>query len=217
MNEIGTPLAPPATVRALRINDPAPEFAARTTAGEVRLSQFRGQWVVLFSHPADFTPVCTSEFVALAHRITDFEARNCVLLGLSVDSLFSHLAWLADIKRRFGVRIPFPVIEDPSMAIAQAYGMLDPASPDSATVRATFVIDPKGIVRAVSWYPMNVGRSVDELMRLLMALQAADQTQSLAPAGWQPGQPMLSAAPLTLDEAITRDGPSPWYYQEQEA
>lgn len=214
MNESGTPAQNTVSGRALRINDPAPDFVARTTSGEIRLSQYRGQWLVLFSHPADFTPVCTSEFVALSRRAGDFAAIDCVLLGLSVDSLFSHLAWLADIDRRFGVKVPFPVIEDPSMAIAQAYGMLDPASPDSATVRATYVIDPQGIVRAISWYPMNVGRSVDELLRLVQALQEADRAQALTPAGWQPGEAMLSVSPLTLDEALAREGQSPWYYQE---
>lgn len=217
MIENGTSAHNGASVRLLRINDPAPDFVARTTQGELRLSQYRGQWVMLFSHPADFTPVCTSEFVAMARQAGAFEALGCALLGLSVDSLFSHLAWLADIHSRFGVKVPFPVIEDPSMAIAQAYGMIDPASPDSATVRATYVIDPQGIVRAISWYPMNVGRSVDEMLRLVQALQAADREQALTPAGWQPGDAMLTVTPLTLDEALQRDGQAPWYYQEHKA
>lgn len=217
MNETGTRTTGLSNGRALRINDQAPDFVARTTRGDIRLSQYRGQWVVLFSHPADFTPVCTSEFVALARRATDFQALNCVLLGLSVDSLFSHLAWLADIHRSFGVQVPFPVIEDPSMAIARAYGMLDEASPDSATVRATFVIDPEGVVRAINWYPMSVGRSVDELLRLVQALQACDTAQALAPAGWVPGEPLLASAPLTLDQALEREDGQPWYYQENKA
>lgn len=217
MNENGTRTVTVPTAQALRINDLAPDFIARTTQGDVRLSQFRGQWVVLFSHPADFTPVCTSEFVSLARRAGEFQTLNCALLGLSVDSLFSHLAWLADIHSNFGVQVPFPVIEDPSMAIARAYGMLDEASPGSATVRATFVIDPEGVVRAISWYPMSVGRSVDELLRLVQALQASDAEQALTPAGWQPGEAMLSSTPLTLDQALEREGPSPWYYQEKEA
>lgn len=215
MNETGTQPATFPTGRALRINDLAPDFVARTTQGDVRLSQFRGQWVVLFSHPADFTPVCTSEFVALARHAGEFQALNCALLGLSVDSLFSHLAWLADIHRNFGVQVSFPVIEDPSMAIARAYGMLDEASPDSATVRATFVIDPEGVVRAISWYPMSVGRSVDELLRLVQALQVSDEAKALTPAGWKPGDALLSLTPLTLDQALEREGQSPWYYQEK--
>lgn len=217
MNDTAPRTGTVSTGKALRINDLAPDFVARTTQGDVRLSQYRGQWVVLFSHPADFTPVCTSEFVALARRAAEFESLKCVLLGLSVDSLFSHLAWLADIHRNFGVRVPFPVIEDPSMAIARAYGMLDEASPDSATVRATFVIDPEGVVRAISWYPMSVGRSVDELLRLVQALQASDAAQALTPAGWQSGEAMLSSTPLTLDQALEREGQSPWYYQEKKA
>ncbi|WP_025813177.1 peroxiredoxin, partial [Komagataeibacter kakiaceti] len=162
-------------MRPLRIGDVAPDFQARTTKGEVRLSDFRGRWLVLFSHPADFTPVCTSEFIALARAADRFAALDCALLGLSVDSLYAHLAWLDAIQDRFGVEIPFPLVEDPSMAVARAYGMLDPTAQNSATVRATYVIDPAGTIRALLWYPMTVGRSVDELLRLVAALRRSDE------------------------------------------
>ncbi len=204
------------TRRALRINDVAPDFVARTTQGEKRLSDYRGRWLVLFSHPADFTPVCTSEFVALARQADAFSAIGCDLMALSVDSLYSHLAWLKDIYRRFGVKVSFPVIEDPSMAIGHAFGMLDAGSSDSATMRATFVIDPVGVVRAVSWYPMNIGRSVGELLRLVTALQTADREQASTPAGWSPGQPLLEPAATNLEDAIADgEGDTPWYHRER--
>jgi peroxiredoxin (alkyl hydroperoxide reductase subunit C) len=207
-----------AAMRALRINDQAPDFTARTTQGEKRLSDYRGRWLVLFSHPADFTPVCTSEFVALARQADAFAAINCDLMALSVDSLYSHLAWLKDIYRRFGVKVPFPIIEDPSMAIGHAFGMVDTGSSDSATVRATFVIDPEGVVRAISWYPMNIGRSVDELLRLVTALQTSDREEASTPAGWTPGDALLEPAATTLDAAIADgDDDAPWYYRERRA
>jgi peroxiredoxin (alkyl hydroperoxide reductase subunit C) len=210
---------PPETSTAappLRLNALAPDFTARTTMGERSLSDYRGRWLVLMSHPADFTPVCTSEFVALARQAEAFDALDCALMALSVDSLYSHIAWLADIDRRYGIRIPFPVIEDPSMVIGTAYGMVDAASPDSATVRATFVIDPDGIVRAISWYPMTVGRSVDELLRLVTALQTSDREHASTPAGWTTGEPLLEPAAVTLDEAMaTEAGGQGWYTRER--
>ncbi|MES3030593.1 MAG: peroxiredoxin [Pseudomonadota bacterium] len=192
----------------------APGFTARTTLGERRLEDYRGRWVVFFSHPADFTPVCTSEFVALANSADRFAALNCELLGLSVDSLFSHLAWVLSIEQAFGVSITFPIIEDPSMAVARAYGMLDAASGDSAAVRATYFIDPTGLVRALTWYPMTNGRSVEEMLRLLAALQATDESGDSTPEGWQVGDPLLKPAPLTLTEARDAKAGAPtWYYQ----
>jgi peroxiredoxin 2/4 len=157
--------------RSLRIGDAAPNFTARTTQGAMSLDQYRGRWVVFFSHPADFTPVCTSEFVALAKAAPQFEELDCALLGLSVDSLYSHVAWLRAIKDVFGVEVPFPVVEDPSMAVGYAYGMLDEQAGDASAVRATYFIDPEGIIRALNWYPMNVGRSVDEMLRTVRAWQ----------------------------------------------
>ena len=192
----------------------APAFTARTTLGERKLEDFRGRWVVFFSHPADFTPVCTSEFVALAKAAERFGALNCDLLALSVDSLFSHLAWVLSIEQTFGVSVTFPIIEDPSMAVARAYGMLDAASGDSAAVRATYFIDPAGIIRALTWYPMTNGRSVEEMLRLLAALQATDESGDSTPEGWQPGEPLLQTAPMTIADARAAQGAkSPWYYR----
>ncbi|WP_297494286.1 peroxiredoxin [Acidocella sp.] len=193
-------LTPALSPRPLRIGDAAPDFRARTTQGEVKLSGYRKRWLVFFSHPADFTPVCTSEFVALARAADRFAALNCALLGLSVDSLFSHLAWLRAIRDVFGVTIPFPVVEDPSMAVGRAYGMIAPGVPDSAAVRASYFIDPDGIIRAMTWYPNNVGRSVEEMLRLVMALQMTSGDQALAPEGWQPGAPGLAPPASSLAE-----------------
>lgn len=208
----------PGATRALRINDVAPDFTARTTQGERRLSDYRGRWLILLSHPADFTPVCTSEFIALARRAEAFAALGCDLMALSVDSLYSHLAWVKDIYSRSGVKVTFPIIEDPSMAIGHAFGMVDAGSSDSATVRATYVIDPQGIVRAISWYPMNIGRSVDELIRLVTALQTSEREHASTPAGWSPGEPLLEPAATTLDEAIADgEGDAAWYFRERGA
>ena len=177
--------------RSLRIGDAAPNFTARTTQGEIALDQYRGRWIVFFSHPADFTPVCTSEFVALAKAAPQFEELDCVLLGLSVDSLYAHAAWAKAIRDQFDVEISFPIVEDPSMAIARAYGMLDEAAQDSSAVRAAYFIDPEGVIQAITHYPMSVGRSVDEMVRMVAALQAAASGDRLTPEGWRPGEPML--------------------------
>ncbi len=204
------------TAPSLRIWDTAPDFTARTTMGERRLSDYRGRWLLFFSHPADFTPVCSSEFVSLARRAPEFAALDCDLLALSVDSLFAHLAWLRDLETRLDVRVPFPVVEDPSMVIARAYGMLDVSAASSATVRASFVIDPAGVVRAISWYPMQVGRSVDELLRLVTALQTTDREGASAPEGWRSGRALLEPSALTHDEATARpDTRGPWYLAER--
>lgn len=185
----------------IRIGETAPDFRARTTLGERSLSEYRGQWLILFSHPADFTPVCTTEFIALATAFEEFEAVGCALLGLSVDSIYSHIAWVTAIKHKFGVNVPFPIIEDPSMAIGRAYGMIDDAAIDSAKVRSTYFIDPEGVVRAITTYPHNVGRSVSEMLRLVRALQATDGGEALAPEGWQPGDRLL-ALPIIDSAAI---------------
>ncbi|WP_429818369.1 peroxiredoxin [Ensifer sp. B1-9] len=198
-----------------RLNALAPDFAARSTEGPITLSSYRGRWVLFFAHPANFTPVCTSEFLALARALPEFEKLDCALLGVSVDSLYSHIAWIRDIKERFGVMVTFPLIEDPSMAIAKAYGMIDSTSENSAAVRATYVIDPEGIIRAIVWYPMNVGRSVDELLRLVTAIQTAERENALTPQGWLVGDPLLEHAPtIDLDEAVLRPGES-WYFRER--
>ncbi len=189
----------------LRIGDPVPDFEARTTHGPVKLSDYRGRWLIFFSHPADFTPVCTTEFVAFARHEAQFEAMDCALLGLSVDSLYSHLAWVRAIERKFGVKIPFPVIEDPSMAIGRAFCMIDENSADSAAMRTSYFIDPDGIIRATTCYPHNVGRSVEEMIRMLAALQLAAGGNVLIPEGWQPGDDVLAIPPLSSTEASDED------------
>lgn len=177
--------------RTVRIGDTAPDFVARSTKGEVKLSSYRGRWLIFFSHPADFTPVCTTEFVGLAKRQAQFDALDCALVGLSVDSLYAHLAWVRAIEAQFDVAINFPIIEDPSMAVGHAYGMIDAASTDAMAVRSAYYIDPKGVVRAVTSYPHNVGRSADEMLRLVSALKAVEDGNGFAPEGWQPGAPLL--------------------------
>lgn len=193
--------------RPVRIGDPAPIFTARTTQGHVSLEQYRGRWLLFFSHPADFTPVCTSEFIALANAAPAFEAIDCALLGLSVDSLYSHVAWLRAISEFSGVEVPFPVVEDPSMAVGRAYGMLDADATDSAAVRATFFIDPEGIVQAINWYPMNVGRSIQEMLRTVQALQRGFKGDVMTPAGWRPGEDVL------FPPALPADGEPDWFHR----
>lgn len=206
--------APPPRLGPPLLHDPAPEFRARTTTGDVALADYRGRWLLLFSHPADFTPVCTSEFLAFSAAAPRFEALGCALLALSVDSLFSHIAWIRSIHRQFGVAVPFPIIEDPSMAIAAAYGMIAPNAPDAATVRAAFVIDPDGIIRAISWYPMTTGRNVEELLRLVAALQTADRHGVATPAGWLPGDDVILPCPLTADQVLDGQADdSDWFFR----
>ena len=188
---------------APRLGDPAPDFAARSTRGHVRLTDYRGQWVLFFSHPADFTPVCTTEFVALTRLAPRFESLGCALVGLSVDSLYAHLAWVRAIEERFGVEISFPIIEDPSMVIGRAYGMIDDRSADTMAMRSAYFIDPSGIIRAVTCYPHDVGRSADEMLRMVQALQAVEGGHALAPEGWQPGMPMLSLPPDRADGCMS--------------
>jgi peroxiredoxin (alkyl hydroperoxide reductase subunit C) len=202
------------------LNEPAPAFHARTTQGERSLEDYRGRWLIFFAHPADFTPVCTSEFMAFSKAYERFRKLGCDLLGLSVDSLFAHIAWIANIKERFGVTVTFPIVEDPSMGVAHAYGMLHPGAHTSATVRATFIIDPHGLIRAITWYPMNVGRSVDELLRLLTALQMSDEREVFTPEGWQLGDPVLAPPPLLAPNgavAAPANGQSDWYFRLQSA
>ncbi|GAB0114549.1 peroxiredoxin [Acidisoma sp. C75] len=202
------------------LNEPAPLFRARTTMGERGIADYRGRWLLFFAHPADFTPVCTSEFLSLARAHDRFQALGCDLLGLSVDSLFAHIAWLTGIESRFGVRVPFPIVEDPSMVIARAYGMLRPGAATSATVRASFIIDPAGIIRAITWYPQSVGRSVAELLRLVAALRESDARQVFLPEGWQPGDPALLPPPMVVPEAAASAGVPTgcdWYYRLEAA
>lgn len=199
----------------LRIGDTAPDFEARSTVGPIRLSAYRKRWLILFSHPADFTPVCTTEFVELARRADEFAQRDCALMALSVDSLFSHFAWLRMIRDRFDVEIRFPIVEDPTLVIGRAFGMVAPQDSDSATVRTTFFIDPSGTIRAMTCYPANVGRSVPEMLRTLDALQAIDAAGGLAPANWQVGDPLLASPTHDLDEVFGAQNETDWFLREK--
>ncbi len=189
-----------------RILAEAPDFEAKTTQGVLRLSDFtdKGKWVMLFSHPADFTPVCSTEFMAFARRAQDFEKRNVQLLGLSIDGVNSHIAWARDMEQQSGVEINFPVIADLNQHVARLYGMVHEAASDTATVRAVFAIDPKRKIRAILYYPMQLGRSVDELLRVFDGLQMADSNSVSIPCDWVPGQPVIVAAPATLEGARKR-------------
>ncbi|HPR06205.1 MAG TPA: peroxiredoxin [Denitromonas sp.] len=187
-----------------RINEPAPAFTAETTFGPRSLEDYRGKWLILFSHPADFTPVCTTEFMGFARAADTFRSMNCELLGLSIDSLFSHLAWTRSIKQNFGVEITFPIIEDLKMEVAKAYGMIHPGAGDTSAVRATFFIDPEGKLRAMVYYPMSNGRSIDEFVRLLNALQTSDANGVATPENWKPGEPVIVPPPKTAEAAEKR-------------
>ncbi len=197
--------SPATEVRSLpRLNEPAPDFEAISTHGPVKLSDLRGKWVVLFSHPADFTPVCSTEFMAFAQNYAEFEKRNAVLLGISVDSVYSHIAWTRNIEEKSGIKIPFPVIADLDMKVSQTFGMIHPGESNTATVRTVFFIDDKGIVRAMIYYPMSCGRNVDEILRVLDALQTADKAGVATPANWRPGDPVVVPAPVTKEAAEKR-------------
>jgi peroxiredoxin (alkyl hydroperoxide reductase subunit C) len=193
-----------ATLSFPGLNKPAPDFEAKTTQGVKKLSDYRGKWLILFSHPADFTPVCTTEFIGFANHYEEFKALNCELLGLSVDSNFSHLAWIETMKEKFGTEIPFPVIADLDMKVANAYGMIHVGAADTSTVRATFFIDDKGIMRAMVYYPMSNGRSIAEFVRLLKGLQTADKNGVATPEGWQPGEKVIVPPPQTAEAVEKR-------------
>ena len=187
-----------------QLNRPAPEFNTKTTHGMRSLTDYKGKWLVLFSHPADFTPVCTTEFMGFAQRAEEFAQLNTELLGLSIDSIHSHIAWVRNIEENFGVEITFPIISDLSMAVAKAYGMIQPGASDTAAVRATFIIDPEGILRAMVYYPMSNGRSVDEFVRLVKALQTSDTNGVATPENWQPGEHVIVPPPATTADAKAR-------------
>ncbi len=199
--------APTAERRSLpRLNEPAPDFEATTTQGPLKLSDLRGKWVVLFSHPADFTPVCSTEFMAFARNYDEFTKRNAVLVGISVDSVYSHIAWIRNIEEKAGVKVPFPVVADLDMKVAQQFGMIHPGEGATATVRTVFFIDDKGIVRAMIYYPMSCGRNIDEIVRVLDALQTADKNGVATPANWRPGDDVVVPAPATQEAAEKRMG-----------
>lgn len=181
-----------------RIGDKAPAFEAVTTQGKISFpSDFKGKWVILFSHPADFTPVCTSEFMTFGKMAAEYEALNCQLIGLSIDGLYSHIAWLRTIKEKIeykgmkDIEIKFPLIEDVSMKVAKAYGMVQPGESETQAVRAVFFIDPKGTIRTIIYYPLSLGRNFDEIKRILIGLQTADNFKVALPADWRPGDDVI--------------------------
>lgn len=181
-----------------RIGDKAPEFKAVTTQGPINFpTDYKGSWVILFSHPADFTPVCTSEFMTFASLEEKFLEANCKLVGLSVDGLYSHIAWLRTIKEKIeykgmkDVEVKFPLIEDITMEVAKKYGMMMPGESSTKAVRAVFVIDPQGTIRTIIYYPLSLGRNFDELYRVVIALQTADAFSIATPADWRPGDDVI--------------------------
>jgi len=186
------------------IGEPAPDFEALTTNGIVKLSDFKGKWVVIFSHPADFTPVCTTEFMAFAGVADELKGLNVQLMGLSIDSVHSHLAWIKNIKDKMGVDIPFPIIADLNMAVAKKYGMIHPGQSSTATIRTVFFIDDKGILRAMIYYPLTNGRYIPEIIRLVKALQTTDKYGVSTPANWQPGDKVVVPAPKNKAEMEKR-------------
>lgn len=205
--------------RIPRINEPAPNFEAKSTHGVIKLSDYtsKGKWVLLFSHPADFTPVCTTEFIEFARKAPEFEKRNVQLIGNSIDSVYSHIAWVRNIEQHANVKITFPVIADLDQKVAKAFGMVHEAVSDTAAVRAVFFIDPKGTIRALLYYPMSLGRNVDELLRAVEAMQFADANACSTPANWRQGEPVVVAAPATQADAEKRSAGAPglevvdWY------
>lgn len=179
------------------IGDKAPAFKAVTTQGEINFPKdYEGKWVILFSHPADFTPVCTTEFMTFGSMMNEFKEINTELVGLSVDSLYSHIAWLRKIqelewKDKKHIEVKFPLIEDIKMEVASLYGMIQPSQSTTQAVRAVFIIDPKGIIRTILYYPISTGRNFAEIKRIVLALQKADSDSVATPADWQPGDDVI--------------------------
>lgn len=202
-----------------QLNKPAPAFNAKTTHGDRTLEDYKGKWLVLFSHPADFTPVCTTEFMGFANAADEFSKMNTELLGLSIDSIHAHIAWIRNIEENFGVKIPFPIIADLSMEVAHSYGMVQPGASDTAAVRATFIIDPEGIMRAMVYYPMSNGRSVKEFLRLVKALQTSDENSVATPENWVEGEAVIVPPPHTVEDAAGRKDKGydyvDWYFSKK--
>ena len=189
----------------VKIGQRAPEFEATTTMGNISLNDYKGKWIVLFSHPGDFTPVCTTEMISFARANTYFENLNACLIGLSIDSNASHLAWVYDIYCRTGIRIPFPIIADRNGEIARKYGMISNDVSTTETVRNVYIIDDKGIIRLILVYPMNVGRSIPEILRSLQALQVADSNNAAMPANWIPCEPIIVPSSTTFENLLERN------------
>ncbi len=187
-----------------RIGEPAPQFEIVTTMGTLKLEDFKGSWLILFSHPADFTPVCTTEFIAFAKLHPKLREMNCELMGLSIDSVYSHIAWVRNIEQQLKQKITFPVIADLNKEVATLYGMIMPSESSTETSRCVFVIDDKQIIRAIIYYPLTTGRNMDEILRLLQALQTTDKHGVATPANWKPGQKVIVPPPKTQEMAEQR-------------
>ena len=188
-----------------RIGDKAPDFTAVTTHGEIKFRDWQGdKWVLLFSHPADFTPVCSTELTELARRNREFESRNFKLIGLSIDSIHSHLAWVQNLASILDTTLPYPLIADTDKKVAELYGMMHPGESATVTVRAVFVIDPKATIRAIVYYPLNVGRNVDEILRVVVALQCADGFGVACPVNWKKGDKVIVPPPKSEKEVAAR-------------
>jgi len=208
---------PETITRLPLIGEKAPTFTAETTQGPIHFPEdYAGKWVVFFSHPADYTPVCTTEFMTFASMAPEFKALNCELLGLSIDSTFSHIAWLRTIKEKIeykgmkNVEVHFPVISDLTMDVSRAFGMLQPGASNTQAVRAVFIIDPNGIVRALMYYPLSNGRNMAEIKRLLIAMQHSDEHKIATPANWQLGDDVIVPPPGSCGMAKERvDKPAP--------
>ena len=202
----------------VKIGQRAPEFEANTTMGKVSLNNYAGKWLILFSHPGDFTPVCTTEMIAFTKAHTYFKQLNTELLGLSVDSNSSHLAWVYDIYCRTGIKISFPIIADRNGEIARRYGMISNDISNTETVRNVYIIDDKGIIRTILIYPMNVGRFIPEIIRVVQALQMADCAQGSTAANWIPNQPVIVSPPKTYEELVERvsENGISWYLSFKE-
>jgi peroxiredoxin (alkyl hydroperoxide reductase subunit C) len=186
------------------IGEKAPEFEAATTQGTLRLSDYKGSWLILFSHPADFTPVCTTEFIAFAEIYPELQKRNTELLGLSVDSVSSHIAWVRNVEEKMGVKIPFPIIADLNKDVSKLYGMIHPAQSKTETVRCVFIIDPESTLRTILYYPLTTGRNMQEILRIVDALQTTDKHKVATPANWKPGDPVVVPPPGTTEQAEER-------------
>ena len=208
-----------ATASFPQMNRPAPAFDAPTTHGQKTLADYKGKWLILFSHPADFTPVCTTEFMGFASKQDAFAEMGVELLGLSIDSHYSHIAWVRNIKEHWGVDIKFPIIADLKMEVAKAYGMIQPGASDTSAVRATFIIDPEGILRAMVYYPMTNGRSIDEFVRVVQALQTSDKHKVATPENWHPGEEVIVPPPATTELAEKRASEgynyTDWYFSKK--
>ncbi len=192
------------SVRLPRLGEKAPEFEAVTTQGKLKLSDFKGSWLILFSHPADFTPVCTTEFIGFAEIYDELQKRNVHLMGLSIDSVYSHISWVRNIEEKFGIKIPFPVIADLNKEVAKLYGMIMPGESKTETSRCVFLIDPEGILRAMIYYPLTTGRNMDEILRIIDALQTTDKHHVATPANWRPGDKVIVPPPATQEAAEER-------------